>query len=439
VRGNRSVTSFYAETVIPLVSPENRIPFVNTFELTASGRHEHYSDFGNTTKPKFGANWRPASWLMLRGSYNEGFMAPSLAALYTSPRWTISAGAGDIDPYRNPVTNEGPYIARNYFGGNPGLKAAESKGKTGGVVVDVPGVKGLSVTVDWWQIRRVNLLGQRSTAQVYASDVALIQAYTKEQLAAGKPVGSIDVGSGTSNYKGDPDVVRLAPTAQDIATFATYNAANPGNQQAVVGRIYSNNTPFVNLASSDDEGVDLGLNYALPKLPFGHLVFDTNWAYLTASRTTSLPTNVAPITTDNMNVNGVARWRGTSTLAWRNGNWSGTVGAYYVGSSQDTGATTTQAVWESLGRPTYIARQINGTSFVYRYVMHDSVTYNASIGYRFGATANEWLRRTRVRVGVVNLTDKAPPLASGQFAYSPSVTGSLVMGRAWTLELTKSF
>src|SRR5207253_261690 len=102
VRGNRSVTSFYAETVIPLVSPENHLPFVNTFELTASGRHEHYSDFGNTTKPKFGANWRPASWLMLRGSYNEGFMAPSLAALYTSPRWTISAGAGDIDPYRNP-------------------------------------------------------------------------------------------------------------------------------------------------------------------------------------------------------------------------------------------------------------------------------------------------------------------------------------------------
>ena len=439
VRGNRSVTSFYAETVIPLVAPKNRIPLVNTFEITASGRHEHYSDFGDTTKPKFGVNWRPVSWVMLRGSYNEGFMAPSLAALYTSPRWSISAGAGDIDPYRNPVTSEGPYIARNYFGGNPGLKASESKGRTAGVVVDVPGVKGLSVTADWWRIERVNLLGQRSTAQVYASDVALIQAYTKEQLAAGKPIASIDVGSGTPNYKGDPDVVRLAPTAQDAATFAAYNAANPNNQQAVAGRIYSNSTPFVNLASSYDEGVDLGLSYALPKLPFGSLVLSSDWAYLTASRQTSLPTNVAPITTNNVNLNGAARWRGTSTLAWRNGAWTGAFGAYYIGSSQDGGATTTSAVWESLGRPSYIARQFNGSSFVYRYVMHDLVTFNASLGYRFGATTGEWLRQTRVRLGVVNLADKAPPLATGQFGYSPSINGSLVTGRTWTLELTKAF
>ena len=77
--------------------------------------------------------WRPLAWLMLRGSYNEGFMAPSLAALFTSPRWSISAGAGDIDTYRNPLTNEGAYVQRTYFGGNPNLQASESKGKTYGV------------------------------------------------------------------------------------------------------------------------------------------------------------------------------------------------------------------------------------------------------------------------------------------------------------------
>jgi iron complex outermembrane receptor protein len=439
VRGNRNVTSAYAEVVVPLVAPKNGIPLVNTLELTASARHEKYSDFGHTTKPKFGVNWRPVRHVMLRGSYNEGFMAPSLAALYTSPRWSISAGAGDIDPYRNPVTNEGPYIARNYFGGNPGLKASESKGKTAGVVIDVPGLKGLSVTADYWQIRRVSLLGQRSTAQVYSSDVALIQAYTKEQLAAGKAIGSIDLGSGTASYKGDPDVTRLAPTAQDIATFATYNAANPGNPQAVAGRIFSNNTPFVNLASSYDEGLDLGLSYVLPKLPFGNLSLNSDWSYLTASRTTSQPTNLAPITTNNVNVNGAARWRGTSTVAWRNGSWSGSFGAYYVGSSQDTGATTTQAVYDSLGQPAYIAKHFTEGRYVYRYVMHDSVTFNASAGYRFGPKAGAWWRGSRIRLGVINLAGKAPPLASGQFAYSPSINGGLVVGRTWTLELAKSF
>lgn len=411
----------------------------NSLELTASVRHEKYSDFGNTAKPKFGLNWRPVRQVMLRGSYNEGFMAPSLAALYTSPRWSISAGAGDIDPCRNPVTNEGPYIARNYFGGNPGLQAAESKGKTGGIVIDVPFIKGLSVTADYWQIRRVNLLGQRSTAQVYASDVALLQAYTKEQLAAGKSVGAIDIGSGTPDYKGDRDVTRLAPTAQDSATFAAYNAANPGHPQALAGRIYSNNTPFVNLASSYDEGVDLGLSYVLPRLPIGNLSFNSDWSYLTSSRTTSQPTNLAPILTDNVNVNGAARWRGTSTLAWRNGNWSASAGAYYVGSSQDSGATTTQALYDSLGQPSYIAKHFTEGRFVYRYIMHDSVSFNTSVGDRFDPRASDWLRNTRVRLGVINLANKAPPLASGQFSYSPAVTGGLVVGRTWTIEMTKSF
>jgi iron complex outermembrane recepter protein len=135
---------------------------------------------------------------MLRGSYNEGFMAPSLAALYTSPRWTITAGAGDIDAYRNPFLNEGPYVKRTYFGGNPDLAAQESEGTTYGFVLDVPGVDGLSFTADLWKIDRTNLLGQRSTAQIDASDTALLREFTQAQIAAGVPVDQIDIGSGAT-------------------------------------------------------------------------------------------------------------------------------------------------------------------------------------------------------------------------------------------------
>jgi outer membrane receptor protein involved in Fe transport len=71
--------------------------------------------------------------------------------------------------------------------------------------------------------------------------------------------------------------------------------------------------------------------------------------------------------------------------------------------------------------------------------MHDSVTFNAAFSYRFDAAASEWLRRMRVRLGVVNLADKAPPIATGQFTYSPSINQNMVTGRTWTLELTKSF
>ncbi|MFM8470472.1 MAG: TonB-dependent receptor plug domain-containing protein, partial [Limisphaerales bacterium] len=300
VIGDRQITSFYVEVVVPIVGAERRIPLVNTLELTGSGRRESYSDFGGTTKPKVGVNWRPFSWLMARGSYNEGFMAPSLAALFTSPRWTITAGAGDIDTYRNPFTNEGAYVQRNYFGGNPALKPQESKGKTYGVVIDVPGIRGLSLTVDQWRIERTNLLGQRSTAQIRASDATLLQAYTKAQLAAGRTIAQIDLGSGTPNYKGDPDVVRYAVTPEDVAAFVPYNTANPGNQQGIAGKIFSVSQPFINVATSDHAGVDFGLRYVLPKFPFGNIVLNSDWAYLVKSRSTTRPANQPAIESDDV-------------------------------------------------------------------------------------------------------------------------------------------
>ena len=262
-------------------------------------------------------------------------MAPSLAALFTSPRWTISAGAGDVDIYRNPVTAEGPYVQRTYFGGNPNLKAQESEGETFCVVIDVPGVRGLSVTADYWTISRTNLLGQRSTAQIRASDVALIQAYTAQQLAAGVAVGAIDIGSGTPSYRGDPDVVRFALTPEDAAVFATFNTANPGNRQAAAGRIFSVNRPFVNLSTSETEGIDFGFRYVVPQTPFGNFVISSDWSYLAKSESTLSPPNVRPITTNGLYSNGAARHRNTANLSWRNGAWNGSWGGNYTGKTHD--------------------------------------------------------------------------------------------------------
>lgn len=439
VFGDRDITSFYAELVVPLVAPQQGLPLLHTLELTASGRFEHYSDFGDTTNPKLGLNWRPAPWLMLRGSYNEGFIAPSLAALFTSPRWTISAGAGEIDTYRNPVTNEGPFVQRTFFGGNPDLKAQESEGQTYGIVVDVPGVKGLSFTADYWRIERTNLLGTRSAAQIRESDDALLLAFTQEQLAAGVPINQIDLGSGTANYRGDPDVARFAPTPEDLATFAAYNAAHPTAPRPVAGRVFSLNTPFINVATSKDEGLDFGLRYALPRTPLGSFTLNSDWSRFLTSKNVIAPANVAPSENNDLGVNGVARWRGTTTLSWRRGAWSGGLGAYHIGSFQDTGATTTEATYEALGRPSYIKKHFTAGRYVFRYVTDSVTTFNLWAAHQFPSDGPGLLRGTRVRVGVTNLTDKAPPLASDQFGFNPAVHQNLVPGRTWSLEVSRKF
>lgn len=438
VFGDREVMSVYGEIVVPLITPERNIPLFESLELTASARFEDYSDFGDTTKPKFGVNWKPLPWLMVRGSYNEGFMAPSLAALYTSPRWTITAGAGDIDAYRNPFLNEGPYVKRTYFGGNPNLKAQESEGTTYGFVLDVPFVRGLSFTGDFWKIDRTNLLGQRSTAQIDASDTALLLAYTRAQIAAGVPVNLIDVGSGAT-YRGDPDVERFALTPEDRAAFAAYNARNPNAPAAPAGRIFARYQPFVNLSESEHEGVDFGARYAVPRQSWGRLVVTSDWSYLQKSRTVLAPVNVAPTDNNGLLADGVAKWRGTTNINWDNGPWNGSLGIYYVGKTHDSGATTTQAIYEGLGSPSYIEPFFTAGRTLYRLVIDPVTTYNLSVGYRFEATNNTFLNDTRVRLGIANLTDEQPPLATGAFGYDPGVNQTLLSGRTWSLEVSRRF
>ncbi|MDO5505148.1 MAG: TonB-dependent receptor [Pseudoxanthomonas suwonensis] len=438
VIGNRDVTSVYAEVAVPLVGQEQSVPLMDSFELTASARFESYSDFGKTTKPKVGANWRPVPWLMVRASRNEGFMAPSLAALYTSSRWSISAGAGDIDTYRNPYLNEGPYVMRTYFGGNPDLKPQESEGRTWGFVLDVPGVQGLSLTADAWRISRTNLLGQRSVGQINASDTALLQAYTREQIAAGVPVDQIDAGSGGANYRGDQDVVRYALTPEDRAAFAAYNAANPDNPAAPVGRILSRNRPFVNIASSEHRGVDFGVRWAMPQRDWGRLTLSSEWSYLQRATSVLAPANVAPIVTEELYGGGAAKWRSTSNINWSNGPWSAGLGIYHIGKTHD-GATTDEATWEALGRPGYIEPHYTAGRTLYRLVIDPVVSYNLSVGYQFQRSPMRWMDDTRVRLAIANVTDVKPPLASDNFGYNPGVNQSLLAGRTWSFELTTKF
>lgn len=439
VVGDRDVTSFYAELMVPIVSEDNNIPLVNRLEINLSARNEQYSDFGDTTKPKIGLNWKPTEWLMLRASYNEGFMAPSLAALNTSPRWTITAGAGDIDTYRNPFLNEGPFVMRTYFGGNPNLQAQESEGETAGLVMEVPFVEGLTISADWWNISRTNLLGQRSLAQINESDTGLLRDFTQQQLAAGVPIDQIDVGSGTANYQGDPDVERFPLTPEDIAAFAAYNAANPDAPAAAAGRIFSRNRPFLNLSTSEHEGVDLSVRYELRGLPIGDLVFSTEWAYLGTSESTLEAPNVAPVLNDQRLANGAAEWRGTSNIFWRNGPWNAGLGMFYTGETHDAGASTSQAVYESLGRPSYIEPFFTQGRTVYRRVIESVASYNLSVGYQFDNTASPLLRDTRIRFSVINLTDEEPPLDSGSFGFEPSISQNLLPGRSWGLELSRKF
>jgi outer membrane receptor protein involved in Fe transport len=436
--GTRRVLAAYVETVVPLVGNKFKLPLVRTLELSASARFENYSDFGSTTKPKFGLNWQPVSWMMVRGSYNQGFHAPNLAQLFTGT--LIRTVTNSTDTYRSPVTllpTDGPSNRRSVASGNPDLQPEKSTGKSAGIVVEVPVLKGLSLGVDYWEVAQTDVIASSGSI---ADDNQALNVATQAALAAGQNIANIDLGSGTANYQGDGAVVRLPVTQADRDAFALYNSTRtPANQRAVVGAIDILRTTYFNRSSQFVNGLDFDLTYRFPKMAIGNFTFNTTWTKLIdfhsynaagSARTELLWSNSA-------NVGGATpKWRGSATLNWRRNDWSAGFSAYYIGDYSDTGATTTQSIADSLGNPSYIVPVFTNGSTVYRYRVSDSISYNATASYRIRAKG-KWINDTTVRVGVVNLFDAKPPLSSDSRGYDPSVYNLMARGQYWSIQLTK--
>ncbi len=435
--GDRTVSSSYAEVVVPLVSPKNDLRLLHSLELSASVRHESYSDFGDTTKPKFGFNWRPTPWVMIRASYNEGFRAPNLAVLNQRERTFVQAYA---DTFRVPVTglaSDGTVNRTYTTSGNADLQPEFSEGRSAGIVVDVPGVRGLSFTVDVWKIDQRDIIDADTTAQVITNDYELLRSYTQQRLAAGVAIGNIDTGSGTATYAGDPRVTRAPMPASDVALFAAYNTSRPTSDQiAAFGPITALRTAFSNRSLARVAGTDIGLTYRLPENTLGRFTLATEWTYLDESYETVPETNV---TDSRLNQNGAARWRGNASLMWRRNNWTTGLSAYYIGAFADTGASTTEAVYEALGRPGSIMVIEDLGRLNYWHRVSGTLSYNLFVTRRFGPESSRWLRNTTLRLGITNLTDVEPPLSADPSGYQASVYNYLAVGRTWTLEATKRF
>jgi outer membrane receptor protein involved in Fe transport len=439
--GSRKITSAFAETVIPLVAPKNTVLGVNSLELTGSGRFEHYSDFGNTTRPKIGLNYKPVEWLMLRASFNEGFSAPVLPLVFYPTQFGNDTSPGTVDTYYGNATGDKQYVAQSESVAPAAgtLKPSTSTGRSIGAVLDVPFVKGLSFTADYWQIQQENLVGALSSTQIMNSDQVALDAYTNAQLAAGVPINSINAGSGVSGYHGSDLVVRFAPTPSDIANFAAYNA-NPANTQkeAVVGQVDYRIASYQNFASAYTDGWDLEGKYEFPKTPWGRFTFTSDWTYIMRSYYISIPQGGAPIFQDRMeNANDVTRWKGTSTFTWRYNRWEADLSAFFVSRYYESGVSVTAAQYAALGDPSYIAKIFTNGGYFYYPVTKSTLNYNTGVSYTFPHQESFWLRDTTVRLGVINLLDEKPPLAPNNLGFDTALYLQLAIGRQFTFEITR--
>lgn len=123
--GDRDVESAFVEVSVPLFSPQNRRALLEDLTLNLAARSERYSDFGDTTNPKFGVRWRPHDDLLLRATTGESFRAPTLL-IAGSPSQAV------VFPLQDPRSTPPSTVSLVLLGARPDLEPETADSKSFG-------------------------------------------------------------------------------------------------------------------------------------------------------------------------------------------------------------------------------------------------------------------------------------------------------------------
>lgn len=413
--GAREVYSAYAEFLVPIVSEDHDIPFVQSLDAQIALRAEEFSDVNeDVLKPKLALSWRPSDWLQVRSAFSKGFRAPNLETLNLTVQERFNNNESDFlrcaAGQASGVAEEDVDACTQSINtrrlGNKDLQSEESENLTFGVVLEP--LEGLVVTADWWRIKQEGVVG------LFGRDNHLLLDQVLRH-------------SGSSNS----NVVRAAATAQDQADIDAYNTANNTSLTAVGSLVHVNDT-FLNLSPRTVQGADVSVVYDTPDFDFGSFTFKFDGAYITKWDQEASPQLEALLSQVNSNplITGSAssfstgsqiqdeatpRWRANASVTWRMDSWRAGVSARYVGKVYDPDV-----------------KQDDDASIVLK--IPSWTTVNTYVNYKF---EEGFLNNTNIRLGANNLFDKEPPLFDSSRGYSPALHS--VRGRYVYLGVSKKF
>jgi outer membrane receptor protein involved in Fe transport len=296
-KGSRRVQALYTEFSLPLTAPSQKIPLISTLELNAAGRAERYSDAGftNTAVPKVGFRWQPFdSQVSFRGSWGKGYRAPSLAELY-QPQST-----GNFfnipDPLRagrpgSNVNDTATGLRIVTSGGNPNLSPEKSESRNYGVLLQPKFLKGLSLSVDYYDVEVRDRIGPPATAAIILANPTLFPGF----------------------------VDRAAPTASDTAN-------------GLPGEVLRIRTVTGNFGTAETSGLDVSAEYKFSTAQFGQFTVRAAGSRTYHSKIRSradLPT-VETVSTFE-----VPNFRGNAGIAWQHGKLGAGVTADYISGFAD--------------------------------------------------------------------------------------------------------
>ena len=179
------------------------LPFTEQFRVSMAGRYDEYSTkgVGSNFSPSVNFEYRPASWVLLRGTYGEGFRAPAFDELFGNRSESFPSGI-DITGCANGVAVCTATQYRAFFGGNPDLGPEESEHYTFGAVLSP--LPELTIQLSYWHTEFSGLITTSTLNREFEAEANGETNYVTRCTANDQcQVGTVNYVSLTSNnYEG---------------------------------------------------------------------------------------------------------------------------------------------------------------------------------------------------------------------------------------------
>jgi iron complex outermembrane receptor protein len=394
-RSMRTAAAGFIEVNAPLTSPDMNIPGLYALELTAAGRYQTFDPGGDRAIPKVGIRWQPLDdQFTLRGSYNQGFIAPSIFNLFgpafaSNPNVSIAGETGQV---QTQVT------------GNPELKPSETEQFGAGIVITPKNlVKNLTLSVDYYHVTENHL--PVADAQSVANSLAT-----------------------------------LGPASPFAPGFVTGDGLPfTSTSQVTIANWLNATFPWQPAGALRTDGIDFSANYVIPDETthgFGKITLNAtaDWKLnYEVQQSPSLP-YVEYKGTYTPFQGTIPEWSLNASLSWEFREFTFTISANYLPEIDDPGLLIGPYSEPEQG---FV---INNTDRPF--LVSDYYTIDLQLSYELGKGKIEgrrWWDGTKFTVGCLNVTDSEPPVISDAVEDNTDKNVYDLLGQFVYFEISKKF
>jgi iron complex outermembrane receptor protein len=400
--GHYNIKEEYVEVNVPVLK---NVPFAKSLSFDLATRHSDYSNFGTSNNSKVSFQWRPINDLLVRGTWAQGFRAPTVGD-------TFGGGQQTFDTYLDPCDSKFGQAAKD--------PAVAARCAASGVPAGFRqlGQTGAAIT------------GSGGTQGAYPFFSGAGNATLQPESAVTNTLGFVYSPSYLPGFSASVDWYRIKITNMISAVSATWVANQcylysnqtfcNALQRNAAGEITTLSRGNLNLGEMQTDGADLSLGYRFPMTSYGRfgLRSDTSYVHSFKQKASSDSDWIDYVGEYYYN-----KFKSVNTLDWSLGNWGATWTARYYSPVRDQ-------CWDTdveCNMPGAAASWGTDVNKLGAEVYHDvNVNYKTS-----------W--KGTVMVGINNVFDKKPRITYNGSASAASVDADMPLDRFFYVRYSQSF